>query len=211
MELKKKVRFGLLIFTGLLLLVFVISLFNPFRDNTTKIYKVENYLRIDISEKVEYDEETKSDKDYLEIKIANISNYDIYNTEIVFGNKSERYSENNHIWFRIIKIAKNDTIVINFYEDKLYSISSKESTNTVAKYNISATPEVPSFNLQKCAKIGHIIVEEDVNPKITKINGTYWTAEKTIFACLTFVSAISLLSLHIYIMKKEEKIDEKSI
>lgn len=211
MELKKKVRFGLLICTGLLLIVFVISLFNPFRDNTIKMYKVENYLRIDISEKVEYDEGTKSDKDYLQIKIANISNYDIYNTEIVFGNKSERYTENNHIWFRIIKIAKNDTIVINFYEDTLCSISSKESTNSTATYNISSTPEVPSFNLQKCAKIGHIVVEEDVNPKITRINGTYWTAEKTIFACLTFVSAVSLLALHIYIIKKEEKINEKNI
>lgn len=205
MELKKKVRFGLLICTGLLLIVFVISLFNPFMDNTTKIYKVENYLRIDISEKKE------NDKDYLQIKIANISNYDIYNTEIVFGNKSERYTENNHIWFRIIKIAKNDTIVINFYEDTLCSISSKESTNSTATYNISFTPEDSSFNLQKCAKIGHIVVEEDVNPKITRINGTYWTAEKTIFACLTFASAVSLLVLHIYIIKKEEKINEKTI
>ncbi len=214
MEMKKKIRFSLLICTGLLLVIFVVSLFNPFKDNTVKIYKVENYLRIDITEKVGYDEGTKSVKDYLQIKIANISNYDIYNTEIVFGNKSERYSENNHIWFRIIKIAKDDTITINFYEDTLYSINSKESTKTTATYNISFTPEDSSFDLQKCAKIGHIIVDEDVEPKITRINGTYWTIEKTIFASLTFISAISLVVLHIHILKKEKegrkKIDEKN-
>ena len=195
--MKKKICLGLLISTIVFFVVFLVSLFNPFRNDDVKLYKVGDYYRIDIAEK------EKNDEDYLQITIANISDSDIYNTEIVFGTKSNAYAEDNFIWFRIIKVYKDDVITIRFYEDTgIFKISSDKSTENNVAYNISISPKAPNLDIERCMKISHIIVEEDVEPTITKIRGSYWTIDKTIFASLFFISLLSFGYVY-HLVKKE--------
>lgn len=201
--MKKKIRLGLLISTITFFSLFLVSLINPFRNDDINLYKVGDYYRIDMAEK------ESNDEDYLQIKIANISGSDIYNTEIVFGTKSNAYAEDNFIWFRIIKVFKDDVITIKFYEDTgIFKISSTQSTQNNAAYNISISPKAPNLDIERCMKISHIIVEEDVEPVISKIRGSYWTIDKTIFASLTFISLLGFG--YVYLVKKEGHYNEKT-
>ncbi|MBE6124283.1 MAG: hypothetical protein E7184_01920 [Erysipelotrichaceae bacterium] len=199
----KKLRLGLIISTSILTLLFIVSLFNPFKNDDVRFYQIKNYYRIDISE------EEQNDEDYLLIKIANTSNENIYNTEIVFGTKENQYSQDNYIWFRIIKVAKDDVITIKFYEDTgKFVIDSNESTDNSSYYNLSINPKVPDLDLERCMNISHVGIDSE-NPEITRLNGQYWTLEKNLLLSFSSASLIALVIVH-FIITKEGKKDEKN-
>ena len=53
----KKLRLGLIISTSILTLLFIVSLFNPFKNDDVRFYQIKNYYRIDISEEEQNDED----------------------------------------------------------------------------------------------------------------------------------------------------------
>ena len=74
--MRRKFKIGLLITTAVLLVSFIITLFNPFVDDDVRRYAVKNYYEITFTEG-----ETRYDEDYFSIEIKNVSGDDVFNNE----------------------------------------------------------------------------------------------------------------------------------
>lgn len=194
----KKVKIGLLVLSILCALSFVITLFNPFRTDDARSFKVDGYYHINMVER-----ETKYDENYLSIEIKNISGEDVFNTELVFGVKGSLTGHDNYIWFRIAKIAKGDTVKLVVYEDTgNYKIDSKNSTSNTATYNI-AIDYGEEFEVEDCMRVSVANVDSD-SPKIYDVTAGYWSIDKTITLALTVIFGGAFAYFYIR-GKKEEK------
>ena len=193
----KKTKISLLAVTIVFLLCFVVSLFNPFRDDDRRNYEVDGYFKIHLFER------EKQDADYLYAEINNISDEDVYNVELVFGNKDSLSKRDNYVWFRIAKIAKGDTVKLTIYEETgKYLIDSKKSTSNNDTYNIAIYSD-GEFEVEDCLKIAVANVDSDV-PTVYDINPGYWSWEKTLLLALTVIPGAVLAYLHFKKGKKQE-------
>jgi len=193
----KKVKISLLVVSIICALCFVVTLFNPFRDDDVRSFEVDGYYAVSMAER-----ETKYDENYLSIEIKNISGEDVFNTEMVFGIKGSATGKDNYIWFRMAKIAKGDTIKLVVYEDTgNYSIDSKKSTENSSTYNI-AIDYATEFEVEDCMRITVANVDSD-SPKVYDIAPAYWSIEKTITLALTVISVGAFA--YVYIKTKKVK------
>ena len=190
----KRTKLLLAIATGVLLLTFIVTLFNPFKNDDVRYYRATNYFNIQIEER-----EDKYDDEYLFLKIENINNNDVYDISIVFGHKANNYSEDNYIWFRKAIIHKNETITISLYEDT--GKINVKSDKVLENYEVSISPKAPNLEIENCMTIESLAVDSE-EPKIVKVS-SYWSIEKTIFAVLTGVSGMAWLI--VYLLEKKKR------
>ena len=200
----KKFKIGLLVTTCVLLVSFIITLFNPFVDDDIRKYAVDNYYEITFTEG-----ENRFDEDYFKIEIKNVSGEDVFNNEFVFGVRNSNISSDNFIWFRIAKVAKGDTVNIYIYEDTGdYTISNKKEDYDPSTYVLALDPMLPQLDLDRCMRVSVANVDSE-SPEVYRLETKFWSLDKIITLSGTVVSCIGLfvvlfLNRHVEDEKKEE-------
>ena len=203
--MRRKFKLGLLITTAVLLVSFIITLFNPFVDDDVKKYAVRNYYEITFTEG-----ETRYDEDYFSIEIKNISGEDVYNNEFVFGIRNSSISADNYVWFRIAKVDANDIVTITIYEDKgTFSVKGKNREYDSGTYVLALTPQLPDLDLDDCMVVTTANVDSET-PEIYRLENKFWSLDKVITLSGFVISGIGLLLVmfinrHIVEDKKEEE------
>ena len=178
----KKGKLILIITTAVLMISFIITLFNPFVDDDTRKYVVKNYYEVTFTEG-----EDKFDEDYFSIHIKNISGDDVYNNEFVFGIRD------SFIWFRIAKIDAGDTVKIVIYEDSgNFYVDGKNRDYDAGTYVLALDPMLPALDLDRCMRIDVANVDSET-PEVYRIEAKFWSLDKIITLSGTVVSAIGLL------------------
>ena len=203
--MRRKFKLGLLITTAILLISFIITLFNPFVDDDVKRYAVRNYYEITFTEG-----ETRYDEDYLSIEIKNVSGEDVYNNEFIFGIRNSSIATDNYIWFRSSKIDVDDVVTIKIYEDNgRYTIEGKNRAYDISTNVLALSPQLPDLDLDDCMVVTTANIDSDT-PEIYRLENKFWSLDKVITLSGFVVSGIGLLFVmfinrHVVEDKKEEE------
>ena len=203
--MRRKFKLGLLITTAILLISFIITLFNPFVDDDVKRYDVRNYYEITFTEG-----ETRYDEDYFSIEIKNVSGEDVYNNEFIFGISNSSIATDNYIWFRSSKIDVDDVVTIKIYEDNgRYTIEGKIRAYDISTNVLALSPQLPDLDLDDCMVVTTANIDSET-PEIYRLENKFWSLDKVITLSGFVVSGIGLLFVmfinrHVVEDKKEEE------
>ena len=195
----KKAKIVLLSLMSVFSLLFIVSLFNPLRNDDVRSFEVEDNFIIRMEER-----ENLYDEEYLLIEITNTSKETLYNVEMVFGYRDDvDIRDRNYIWFRIPRIEKDDVINIKQYE----LLNTSELTNKkedYTTYDIVKHVETGEFDLEKCMRVELVNIDSE-SPKVHLLRQKYWSMEKTIFLVLAVGFGVAFVYVHTLSKKEEVK------
>ena len=197
MKIARNILLGV---TGTLLLLFVISLFNVFQSDDTRMFDIKNHYEITMVE----GEDEKRDEDYITYKIENVSGIDLYNNQFVFGVYTSDTHYGNYIWFRMAKISRADTITLKLYEDGYYEFSSKKSEYEEETVSVAIYPLAPEFDIEDCFKIHSVKVDSE-EPEIKELALPYWSIEKILLLGFAILAGVATVVLHSETKERKEQ------